>query len=85
MDREEDSGSYPREPGENSTGNLGSDLELKGHSGLQVGWEVGQKPGTLLRALRNNSPNQTMKQNHSFSAEKALESHSTFSQDNRRV
>ena len=50
---------------ENSRGSLGSDLELKGHSGLHVGWEVGQKPDTLLRALCNNLPNQTMKQNHS--------------------
>lgn len=46
-------------------GGLGSDLELKGYCGLPVVWEVGPKPGTLLTALCNNPPNQTMKQNHS--------------------
>lgn len=50
---------------EDSRRGLGSDLELKGRFGLRVVWEMQQKAGTLLSALCNNLPNQTMKEKKS--------------------
>lgn len=58
------SGSYSGAT-EDSRRGLGSDLELKGRFGLRVVWEVQQKAGTLLSALCNNLPNQTMKEKKS--------------------